>query len=190
VLNESEQAIAATVETRTETGFVAAVSTRGRAELIVAVDQRLSTSLSDQIRACAAATGIEAHTSAEAVECAVEMIHEWYARSTASAAAGLGASNALRRRELTSRIDAAIEGAPPHLRSSRLAAAARARRVATTQQCAAIEHEMELLSKSELPLDEWLAAVGNLDVQQATQSLVTGEEPLKTHAILLLRPRS
>jgi superfamily II DNA or RNA helicase len=185
-----EQTIAATVETAAKTGFAAAVSTPGRAELIVAVDDRVSTDLSDQIRACAAASATEAPTSTEAAECAVRMIQDWFTRSTASAAAGLGASSALRRREITSRIDAAIEGAPPHLRTSRLIAAARARKVATTPQCAAVERELDALSKSELLPDEWLAAVGDLDVQQATQNVTTGEEPLKIHAILLLRARS
>ena len=185
-----EQTIAATGETAAQTGFVAAVSVDGSAQLLVAVGDRVSTDLSDQIRVCAAASGIEAHTSTEAAECAVETIEDWFARSTASAAAGLGASNALRRREITGRIDAAIEGVPPHLRTSRLVAAARARRVATTPQCAAIERELELLSKSELPPDEWLAAVGVLDVQQATQNVTTGEESLKIQAILLLRARS
>jgi len=68
--------------------------------------------------------------------------------------------------------------------------AARARRVATTPQCAAIERELDLLSKSELPPDEWLAAVGDLDVQQATQNVTSEEEPLRILAILLLRARS
>ena len=185
-----DQTVAATVETTAKTGFIAAVSTPGRAELIVAVDDRVSTDLSDQIRVCAAASATEEPTSTEAAEGAVQMIEDWLMRSTASAAAGLGASNALRRREITSRIDAAIEAAPPHLRTSRLITAARARRVATTPQCAAVERELELLSKSELPMDEWLAAVGDLDVQQATQNVTTGEEPLKIHAILLLRAQS
>lgn len=188
--NASDRATAATVETTTETGFIAAVTAPGRAELIVAVDDRVSTDLSDQIRLCAGATGIEAHTNPDSADRAAGMIQEWFMRSTAAASAGLGASNALRRKEITSRIDAAIEGAPPHLRSSRLVAAARARRVATTQQCAAVERELELLSKSELTPDEWLAAVGDLDVQQATQNVTIGEEPLKIHAILLLRSRS
>ena len=55
---------------------------------------------------------------------------------------------------------------------------------------AELERELELLSKSELPPDEWLAAVGVLDVQQATQNVTTGEESLKIQAILLLRARS
>ncbi|HYS68767.1 MAG TPA: helicase-related protein, partial [Gemmatimonadaceae bacterium] len=185
-----DHTIAATLETATQTGFVAAVTVDGRAQLLAAVDDRVSTDLSDQIRVCAATSGIEAHTGAEAAERAVERIEGWFTRSTASAAAGLGASNALRRREITSRIDAAIEEAAPHLRTSRLIAAARARRIATTPQCAAIERELELLSKSELPPDEWLAAVGDLDMQQATQNVTTGEEPLTIHAILLLRARS
>jgi len=185
-----EQTIAATTETAGQPGFVAAVSTPGRAELIVADDDRVSTHLSDQIRVCAGASMTETTTSTEAVERTVQRIEDWFARSAASAAAGLGASNAVRRREITSRIDAAIEEAPPHLRTSRLIVAARARRVATTPQCAAVERELEVLSKSKLPPDEWLAAVGALDVQQATQNVTTGEEPLKILAILLLRARS
>jgi len=77
----------------------------------------------------------------------------------------------VRRHQITRRIDSAIQGAPPHLRSSRSIVAARARRVATTQQCAAIELELESLSHSDLPADEWLNAVAALESSRSDPPL-------------------
>ena len=178
--------IAATIET-TRSGFVAAASVYGAPQLLVVADNGVSSDLQDQIDVCAAVTHNEKETDSGHVERALGMIQHWFIAQSASAAAGLDASNALRRREITSRIDASIEDAPPHLRASRLVAAARARVVATTPQCAAVERELDQLSKSELPADEWLAAVANLDAGQATRNFTTNEEPLQIHAILLLR---
>jgi hypothetical protein len=178
--------IVATVET-TQSGFVAAATVHGAPLLLVVADNSVSTGLQDQIDVCATVTQSEAETDSGHVERVLGMIQHWFIAQSASAAAGLEASNALRRREITSRIDALIEDAPPHLRASRLVAAARARVIATTPQCAAIERELDGLSETELPADEWLAAVANLDTGQATPNFTTNEEPLQIHAILLLR---
>jgi len=107
----------------------------------------------------------------------------------ALAAAGLGASAALNRKEITRRIDACIDSAPPHLRTSRLAIAAQARRVATSPQCSAIERDLETLLESELPPEEWLRAIASLQTK-AGQSNPASTDPLRIHAILLLRPRT
>jgi hypothetical protein len=94
----------------------------------------------------------------------------------------------VRRKEITKRIDSAIQRAPPHLRSARSAVAARARRVATTQQCAAIEMELASLLNSDLPADEWLNAIAALESASMNPSQ-TGHptQPPKIQALLLLR---
>ena len=110
------------------------------------------------------------------------------ARERASEAAGVGASSTVRRRQITSRIDLAIQSAPPHLRSSRSVIAARARRVATTQQCAAIEHELDSLLHSDLPADEWLDAVAALESSSSEPRRTNlSTESMKIQALLLLR---
>jgi hypothetical protein len=94
----------------------------------------------------------------------------------------------VRRKEITKRIDSAIQRSPPHMRAGRSAVAARARRVATTQQCASIELELASLLKSDLPTDEWLNAIAALESASINLSH-TGHrsKPPKIQALLLLR---
>ena len=94
----------------------------------------------------------------------------------------------MRRRQITSRIDLAIQTAPPHLRSSRSVVAARARRVATTQQCAAVEHELDWLLHSDLPADEWLDAVAAVESTNS-EPRQTDHSPgsVRIQALLLMR---
>src|SRR5205814_8857518 len=102
---------------------------------------------------------------------AIESITEWHVNESATNAAGLGETNPLSRREVTARIDASIDTAPPHLRTSRLAVAARARRVAVMPQCPAIERELATPLTSDLPPDDWLEPVAALATKagRATQ---------------------
>jgi hypothetical protein len=169
-------------------GFLAAVSTQGNQHLLIGLADRVTTDLAAQIEACADIGTIEIATDPAAAERAIEMIHDWLTREIASAAAGLGASSALRRRQITNRIDALIESAPPHLRTSRLIAAARARAVATASQCAAVEHELEALLASDLPPDEWLRAIADLENNAGRRSNSSADPP-KIHAVLILRRR-
>ena len=170
-------------------GFVAAITAHGVPQLLTAFHDRVTDDLSVQIGICEAA-GIE-KTVTDSVDAkrAIEMILSWWTSEQAAAAAGLGGSSALHRREITSRIDAAIESAPPHLRTSRLIAAARAREIATAPQCAAVERELESLLDSNLPPDAWLDAIASLDAT-ADQSKKNSTDPLRIHAILLLSDRS
>jgi hypothetical protein len=96
-------------------------------------------------------------------------------------------SSAVRRKEITKRIDSAIQRVPPHLRSARSALAARARRVATTQQCASIEMELASLLDSDLPADEWLNAIAALESTSTSPSQTARSQPPKIQALLLLR---
>jgi len=159
---DGDELIVATVRS-TQSGFVAAVSLGDRPRLLVGREHEASTDFDDQVTVCLSATGDEIPTDASDSERALRALQSWCTRESASAAAGIGESSMVRRRQITSRIDLAIQSAPPHLRSSRSVVAARARRVATTQQCAAVEHELDSLLHSDLPADEWLDAVAALE---------------------------
>jgi superfamily II DNA or RNA helicase len=159
---DGDDLIIATVRS-TQSGFVAAVSLDDRQHLLVGLEDELSTDLDNQIAACLSASSDEMPTDASDSERALRALRSWCKHESASAAAGIGESSMVRRRQITSRIDLAIQSAPPHLRSSRSVVAARARRVATTQQCAAVEHELDSLLHADLPADEWLDAVAALE---------------------------
>lgn len=178
--------------TANEDGFLAAVTLDGRKHLVVGTAQEASDALNIQLHVCSLSAGSDAQVNGTAVLAAIDTLHSWCATQRAAAAAGVTASQALDRRELIARIDVAIESAPPHQRSARLALAARARKVVTSAQCGDVERELETMLHIGLPEEEWLAAVASLDTQQATPS-----EPedgrFQVHAILLLtlkRPRS
>jgi hypothetical protein len=179
-------------------GFVAAITLResgresshssGRPQLLVGIANMMSTDVDAQIEACQNATGAETPTDSSECEHAVHAIESWCTRERASAAAGVGESSTVRRAQITRRIDSAIQTAPPHLRSARSTIAVSARRVATTQQCEAVEHELDALLDSELPPDEWLQAIAALDLPRATGKTPTSSLGAVTiHAILLMR---
>jgi len=189
--------IVATVDA-SSSGFVAAISVEeaehsstsslGRFRLLVGIADRVSTDIDSQIEACGSAVIKEIPTDSADVEHAVRAIESWCTHERASAAAGVGASSSVRRKQITSRIDSAIQNAPPHLRSTRSTIAARARKVATTQQCDAVERELDSLLRSELPADEWLQAIAALDpTEPATHNVSSLNEAVRVHALLLMR---
>jgi len=182
-----DERIVATVRS-TQSGFVAGVLLDDRPHLLVGLEHEVSTDLDDQIAACLSASSDEIPTDSADSERALRELQSWCARESASAAAGIGASSTVRRRQITSRIDLAIQSAPPHLRSSRSVTAARARHVATTQQCAAIELELDLLARSDLPADEWLDAVAALE-SSSSEPRPTNRStgPVGIQALLLTR---
>lgn len=184
----SDATLVATIEAY-ETAFVAAVSAHEAEHLLIGFADRITTDLAAQIDVCANIGLIETATAPADAERVIETIEDWFTSKSASAAAGLGESAALGRREITSRIDALIESAPPHLRTLRLIRAARARTVATTSHCAAIEHELETLSGSELPADEWLQAIADLE-NSAGRLRKFSTDPPRIHAVLILRGRN
>ncbi|MGZ3555073.1 MAG: helicase-related protein [Gemmatimonadaceae bacterium] len=169
-------------------GFIASVSMDERPRLIVCVAGEVSADLDDQIAVCSITSTDELPTDPAAVERTANAILTWCAQQSASAAAGIGVSSAVRRKEITKRIDSAIQRVPPHLRSARSAIAARARRVATTQQCASVEMELASLLNSDLPADEWLNAIAALE-SASKNPLQSGlhTRPPKIQALLLLR---
>jgi len=194
---DSDDTIVATVSAP-HSGLVAAISVDdgerrsrssfGRPQLLVGIASRMSTDIDAQIEACLCAGRDDIPTDSADSERAVRAIESWCARERASAAAGVGASSPVRRHQITRRIDSAIQGAPPHLRSSRSIVAARARRVATTQQCAAIELELESLSHSDLPADEWLNAVAALESSRSDPPLMNpAAASVRIQALLLMR---
>jgi hypothetical protein len=171
-------------------GFIAAVSMHGASQLIVGSSAGVRTDLPAQIEWCGGAENAEAVTDPADAARIFGTIQKWHEARNAAMAAGLGASAAHRRRQLTNRIDASIEDAPPHLRASRRQSAARARQIVTAPQCAAVERELEELLKSELPAEQWLAAVAGLDARGAGhQRQVSLNEELRIHALLILRVR-
>ena len=173
-------------------GFVAAISRHGAPELLIGLDDRITLDIAAQIERCEKTDGLECETVAANIAAVLAAIQDWCSKQTAAATAGLGASTALRRREITNRIDSLIESAPPHLRAARLASASRARGVTTRPQCAAVERELEALQKSDLPADAWLAAVADLDARQAADHARNSPgDDFRVHAILILgvKPR-
>ena len=169
-------------------GFIAAVSGGDSPRLLIGLEDRISAEILTQIELCGHAGSREIETDLDAAERAVELVHDWARREQASAAAGLTSSTALRRREITSRIDASIDSAPPHLRALRMIAAQRARAIATTPQCAVVERELNALFQSQLSDDEWLQAVAALEATAGRLNETT--DPLRIHAILILENRT
>jgi superfamily II DNA or RNA helicase len=164
------------------------LNSSGRRQLLVGIANRVSADIDAQIDACENARGAELAADSAECERAVRAIEIWRTREQASAAAGVGASSTVRRPRITHRIDAAVQSAPPHLRSARSMIAARARRVATTQQCEAVEHELDALLDSALPPDEWLQAIAALDLPQAAGRMLNSATGTVTiHALLLMR---
>jgi hypothetical protein len=184
--DHDDAVIAATVRSPMA-GFVASVSLDEAPRLIVGAAGEVSGDLDDQIAVCSITSTDELPTDPAAVERAASAILAWCAQQSASAAAGVGASSTVRRKEITKRIDSAIQHVPPHLRSARSAIAARARRVATTQQCAAIEIELASLLNSDLPADEWLNAIAALESASPNPSQTGPPQPPKIQALLLLQ---
>jgi hypothetical protein len=194
----SDDTITATVSAN-GSGFVAAISLNDRErmstpsperpQLLVDIANAVSIDIDAQIEACASASDGEIPTDSAEYERALRGIVSWYARERASAAAGVGASSSVRRKRITHRIDSAIQSAPPHLRSALSTTAAQARRVATTQQCEAIEQELDSLLRSELPADEWLQAIAALDPLHSTGDHTSPHGDLRIHALLIMRAR-
>jgi superfamily II DNA or RNA helicase len=168
-------------------GFISAICLNGEPRLIVGVASEVSADLDDQIEVCSITSTAEVPTDPTAVERAVREIQTWCSQQLASAAAGVGVSSAVCRKEITKRIDSAIQRAPPHMRAGRSAIAARARRVATTQQCAAIELELASLLNSDLTADEWLNAIAALESGSMNPLRTEPSQPPKIQALLLLR---
>jgi superfamily II DNA or RNA helicase len=184
---DHDEAIVATVNAA-HSGFIAAISMDGRPVILVCAADEISTDVGAQIEACLSAGSDEIPTHPGDSERAVRTIHDWCEQEAASAAAGVGPSSSVRRKQITNRIDSAIQDAPPHLRSSRSGIAARARRVATIQQCAAVELELDSLLHSDLPADEWLRAIAKLDtVPSHAREPNTSVDALGIRALLLLR---
>jgi len=196
---DSSDAIVATVDA-SSSGFVAAISVKeaehsstssfGGPQLLVGIADRVSTDIDAQIAICLGVGINEIPTDTTDAEHVVRAIETWCTHESASAAAGVGASRFVRRKQITSRIDSAIQNAPPHLRSARSTIAAHARKVATTQQCAAVEQELDSLLHSELLADEWLRVIAALNLAQpANYDARSSAGTVRVHALLLMRAR-
>lgn len=166
-------------------GFIAAVSFDAATYLLVCVRDRVSTDLDDQLTACAATNDESAEIDECQLAAAVQLIRQWLDAHRAAAAAGVVTSRAQRRRELIARIDSSIESAPPHQRGARLLLAQKARDVATAPHSVAVERNLNSLSRAELPDEEWLAAIADIDTQQAI--VEPDEKALEIHAVLMFR---
>jgi superfamily II DNA or RNA helicase len=163
--------------------FLAAVSYGGRDQLLVGDTDGVTTDLSSQIAACSAFGATDKPTDPAAVRAILDRINSWLENEDASAAAGVAASNAQNRNRIVERIDSAIEMAPPHERAALLPLAARARQLAVSPQCAAVERDLQSLLQADMPAKEWLAAVAGLDGRQAIEN-VSDQNPV-IHAILI-----
>jgi len=148
-------------------GFVAAITSGNATHLLVSDSGMLSVDLDDQLRMCRHVRGGDITVGAEDARSVLSAIAQWCTAHSASIAAGISSSTILRR-QITARIDLAIQTAPPHQRARRALLAARARRVATIQQCAAVERELHALAHSSLAVDDWLEAIANLGSADAT----------------------
>jgi superfamily II DNA or RNA helicase len=184
---DRDEMIVATVNAP-HSGFIAVISMNARPLLLVCAADEISTDLSAQIQVCLSVGSDEIPTTPPDSERAVRAIHNWCAQESASTAAGVGPTSCVRRKQITNRIDSAIQDAPPHLRSVRSGIAARARRVATTQQCAAVELELDSLLHSDLPDDQWLRAIAKLDtVPSHAHEPTVSPDALRIRALLLMR---
>ncbi|MDP9279728.1 MAG: hypothetical protein M3P00_09940, partial [Gemmatimonadota bacterium] len=182
---ESLDAHVASVQA-THSGFVAALSVDDNPLLLSSISGRVSTDPDSQIAACSSCEGVGLETDPEDYQSVVNQIRTWFHHDLAAESAGVGGSRSRARKRLLSRIDAAIESSPPHIRISRSQVAARARDVATREHGAALEAELDLLAHSLLPDHEWLEAVASLESER-TQKPGGHPAKLTIHAVLLLR---
>jgi hypothetical protein len=176
---------AATVRA-TCSGFIAAVTVGEKSLLVSSISSRISTEVDSQIAACLLSEGEHLETDTEDYQSAVDQIHSWYDHDLAAMSAGVGGSRSRVRKRLLSRIDAAIERAPPHVRISRSRIADRARKIATGEHGAALEADLDLLANSPVPDHEWLTAVASLE-SRSTEERDSDPATLTIHAVLLLR---
>jgi len=182
---ESLDAPVASVQA-THSGFVAALSVDDQPFLLSSISGRVSTDLDCQIAACLSCEGAELETEPEDYQGVVDQIRAWFHHDRAAESAGVGGSRPRARKRLLSRIDAAIESSPPHVRISRSRDAARARSIATGDHGTALEAELDLLANSLLPDGQLLAAVAALDSKRVEER---GSHPARPtiHAVLMLR---
>jgi hypothetical protein len=176
----------AAVESR-ESGFVAAVTIDEQLVLVGSLSSNVSSDVESQLAACRLGVGPDVEVDYDDFKRAQTDIEKWAEAESAAAIAGISLSRALRRRRLVNRIDRAIESAPPQSRSSRLAIASCARRVAATPQNAAIEADLVLLADSDLGDDEWLQAIAGLQLDRQSHRPRAMNRSLAVHALLLLR---
>jgi superfamily II DNA or RNA helicase len=174
----------------TQAGFVAAVSVKEKPFLLSSIADCVSAELDSQIAACLLCEGVELDTSPDEYELAVTQIHSWFEHDLASSVAGLGGSQALARKRILTRLDSAIQNAPPHVRTTTSRAAARARNIATGQHGVALEAELESLAHSPLPDQEWLNAIGALQPAKMESSKAHAEgQGAQILALILLSQR-
>ncbi|MFN2636756.1 MAG: helicase-related protein [Gemmatimonadaceae bacterium] len=170
-----------------ELGFLAVVSV-GDAIVMLASRPAVSTRLTDLLSMCGMCDGRELPTDEQQLEAAEREISEWFETFRASSSAGVSDSVSNGRKQLLNRIDAAIERAPPHLRSSASHTATHARCIATTTLGAAAEHELEGLARSALSDSDLVRAVAAIrppPVDRSARSVSVAE--LEVHALLLVR---
>jgi hypothetical protein len=184
---ESHDVAVASV-TSQRSGFVAAVSVQDDPLLLSCISGCVSAELGSLIAACCLCEGEELETDSADYEVAINQINRWFEHNCASTSAGVAGSRSRARKRLLTRIESAIQSAPPHVRTRRSRAAARARNVATSAHGAAIEAELEALVRSPLPDEDWLEAVAKLETtHRSSLSVFRPASDLKIHALLLLR---
>jgi hypothetical protein len=177
--------------TARRSGFVAAVSIRDEPLLLSSVSGCVTAELDSLIAACRLCDGEELETDSADYDIAVDQINRWFEHALASTLAGVAGSRSRARKQLLNRIESAIQSAPPHLRSKRSRAAARARNIATSQHGAAIEAELELLARSPISDHEWLDALGRVgSALPPKQRVERSGGTLRIHAVLLMRMNS
>ena len=168
-------------------GFIAAVSAGEKPLLLASTAGCVSADLDSQMAGCLLCEGAELSTDPADYAVALGQIHSWFARELASAAAGVSGSHGRARKRIFSRLDSAIQNAPPHVRTIRSRVAARARNVATMQHGAAVERELEALAQSTLPDKDWLEAISALQSTRTERSSVRAQrQDMQIHAVILL----
>jgi hypothetical protein len=168
-------------------GFVAAVSVKEKPFLLSSIAGCVSAELDSQIAACLLCEGAELNADPDDYVLAVTQIDRWCEHDLASSVAGVGGSQARARKRILSRLDSAIQNAPPHIRTTTARAAARARNIATGQHGVALEAELESLAHSPLPDPEWLNAIGALQpAKMESPKAHTERQAVQIHALILL----
>ncbi|MEX2109010.1 MAG: DEAD/DEAH box helicase [Gemmatimonadaceae bacterium] len=169
-----------------EGGFIAAGYLGDTPLLLTCRGETLSIDLDAQIAVCPLGEGEPVQVDRAEYDRACRAIQEWADCSEASVSAGAAVAPPAGRKRLLNRIDAALYDVPPHVRASRAAVAATARMVASDSHGAAIEQELETLTHSPMPDDDWLNTLASLSVRPKNPQKADG---LGFHlrALLLLR---
>jgi hypothetical protein len=172
-----------------QSGFVAVVLFRGRAQLICGRAGAATDDLTEVASACETAAGDSTAVLPDEANSAIAAVSGWLNRETAAFAAGLGPKRYLEnRRRLIAELDFFASRLAPARRSRLVQLIAAARDVATQSHGAAVERELSELASVQPKNEEWLRRV--VQLAHADQKRTAHSGTAIVAVLLLTRSRA